>query len=78
MTSWLRVQMKSPFAMPFQSSSLESTFAPAQPSTSSSGNKEVSDYGPAAPQHLMEHDEVNTLFPGGIQICQLHMWLHGR
>lgn len=54
------MQMKSPFAMPFQSSSLESafTFAPAQPSSSSSGHKEVSNSGPAAPQHPMEQEEA--------------------
>ena len=59
------LQMKSPFAVPFQSSSLESafTFAPAQPSTSSTGHKEASDSGPAAPQHPMEQDEVNFPFP---------------
>ena len=79
MTSRLLMQMKSPFAMPFQSSSLESafTFAPAQPSSSSSGHKEVSDSGPAAPQHPMEQDEVSSPFPGGIEICHLHMWLRG-
>lgn len=79
MTSHLLMQMKSPFAMPFQSSSLESafTFAPAQPSSSSSGHKEVSNSGPAAPQHPMEQEEVNIHFPKGIGICQLHTWLRG-